>query len=315
MEVLAEHRVKSAALTVQFTWDQEVRSIRLERVAYFSDYNQTNNTEIRDQDEKIALLKSSTLESELYEYALPQIERIIQEEAKATGLGRSYGSFTYSLYDDPCRSTGYFPPTFRDPDETELMREAETHDLKTLRKLLGDARQLNLRDQYGRTPLLHASTSSHNSSMVAELLVAGADANAADFHGTTALMNASQLGELDNVQLLLSHGADINSRNDAGETALMKASVAGRSGVAIVHLLLVAGAQVNDQDAQGQTALMIAAHQDSREIVQELLNAGAKTGIRDKRNKTAVEHARDSVAGPAEQIAIIRLIERASPPH
>ena len=48
----------------------------------------------------------------------------------------------------------------------------------------------------------------------------GADANAKDDNGRTALMDASYNGHLEIVKYLVENGADVNVKNDQGKTAL-----------------------------------------------------------------------------------------------
>jgi ankyrin repeat protein len=114
------------------------------------------------------------------------MREILEKEAQATGLDHGYESFTYPVYDDPCRAAVYFSPKFTDPDETELMREAEAHNVTRVQDLLKDASVANLRDQYGRTALIHATIRSQSKSTVAALLAFGADPNVPDSHGDTA---------------------------------------------------------------------------------------------------------------------------------
>src|SRR5689334_7222807 len=66
-------------------------------------------------------------------------------------------------------------------------------------------------------------------------------ANKADDHGITPLMYAAQAGSVDAMRLLIDRGADVNAQNAYGSTALMW-SVAEP---AKVRLLLDHGAQVN----------------------------------------------------------------------
>ena len=58
--------------------------------------------------------------------------------------------------------------------------------------------------------------------VVQALLAKGADVNAKDNDGATALMLASQNGHLDVVQALLAKGADVNAKANDGVTALIR---------------------------------------------------------------------------------------------
>ena len=70
---------------------------------------------------------------------------------------------------------------------------------------------------------------------VKRFIAKGADVNAKDCNGGTALIAASQDGRLDLVQALIAEGADVNAKMDNGLTALIPASERpqrGRAGAA-----------------------------------------------------------------------------------
>ena len=79
--------------------------------------------------------------------------------------------------------------------------------------------------------------------------------------------------------MLLDGGADANAANPEGETALL--SVARTGNVAAAKLLLDAGADVNATEAWGgQSALMWAAAQLQPDMIDLLIGAGADVNAR-----------------------------------
>ena len=82
------------------------------------------------------------------------------------------------------------------------------------------------------------------SRVVSDLLQRGADPNARDGRGNTALYYAVTFKYEKCVELLLKHHAEINCRNKEGFTPLMYAVVTGN--LKITELLLQNGARIND---------------------------------------------------------------------
>ena len=108
---------------------------------------------------------------------------------------------------------------------------------------------------------------------VKEFIAKGADVNAKTKEGNTVLMEVSEKGHQDIVQLLLDKGADVNAQKGGGWTALMSASMQGHTG--IVQLLIAKGADVNAKTKAGNTALTYAAKQGHQDVVQILISKGA----------------------------------------
>jgi ankyrin repeat protein len=107
-------------------------------------------------------------------------------------------------------------------------------------------------------------------------LRAGIDINARDEDGCTALMLASEKGDLELVNLLIGNGADVNVRDADGYTALMY--VAYRGDLEIARLLIKNKADVNAVDNDGWTALMYASVKGKRDVVELLKKSGARKG-------------------------------------
>jgi hypothetical protein len=116
---------------------------------------------------------------------------------------------------------------------------------------------------------------------------AGADVNAKDDSGWTALMYAAaRYATGDVVRYLLSQHADVNAHGLAGETALQFASMRGDAN----ELLLKAGADVNAHGEGGVTSLMLLAQESAPQEMEKLLAAGAEPNAEDEAGRTAMDY-------------------------
>ncbi len=117
---------------------------------------------------------------------------------------------------------------------------------------------------------------------VGEMLAEGANPNLPlnDPMGTTPLMMAVARDDVPSMlcimRELIDHGADVNATNTVGETALMWASQWGRA--EYIELLLAAGADVNQVDVLEQTALDRALSNGHEEVVALLESASKSMG-------------------------------------
>ena len=101
---------------------------------------------------------------------------------------------------------------------------------------------------------------------------AGADVNAKDLVGNTALSEASYGGHTEIVAMLLEKGADVNAKNNDGDTALILASEEGHT--EIVKLLIRKGATIPD-DIDDREDLLKIKEQIEREVAREALTGVA----------------------------------------
>jgi ankyrin repeat protein len=132
------------------------------------------------------------------------------------------------------------------------------------------------------------------------LLDAGADPNAKDSFGATALVWAA--GDAAKAKLLVERGADVNAQTAQGRTPLIVAA-AHDGNARTARLLLDKGADINAADATGDTAMTVAAAADDLETVKLLLARGAKPDEANKGGFTALINA--SMNG---NVAMMRLL-------
>ncbi|HIE5095638.1 ankyrin repeat domain-containing protein [Stenotrophomonas maltophilia] len=184
--------------------------------------------------------------------------------------------------------------TSRSDADARLRDAAGRGDADAVRAALDDGADLEARDGEGRTALLLA-THGNNVDAARELIEAGADVNAKDALQDSAYLYAGARGLDEILAMALAHGADLHSTNRYGGTALIPAAERGH--VATVRALLRAGVAVDHVNRLHWTALLEAIllgdggarHQ---QIVRLLLEAGADPALADGNGVTPLAHAR-----------------------
>jgi ankyrin repeat protein len=107
---------------------------------------------------------------------------------------------------------------------------------------------------------------------------------------------AVETADLAAIDAQLASGADIDARDEHGQTALMNAARDGQ--VSVVRLLAERGADLNHHAKYGLSAVMLAVLRGHVEVVRVLVDAGADltlagTGAPGFYGKTAAALARD----------------------
>ncbi len=169
------------------------------------------------------------------------------------------------------------PLTERPPD-APVAEAAERGDLEAVRALLRQGADVNAAQGDGMTALHWAGLNGH-AEMAEVLLYAGARPDATTrLGGYRPLHLAARNGHAEVLATLLARGSDPNAPTVTGARALHFAAASGSAET--VSALLAAGAEVDaPESAAGQTPLMFAAAAGRVEAMQALLDAGADPSI------------------------------------
>jgi len=149
---------------------------------------------------------------------------------------------------------------------------------------------VNTKDEFGQTILMKSVDvmDANNKLEKVKLLVQkGADINAKSNNGITPLMRAASSyveyggSNLEMVNFLVQNGANINDKDEDGTTPLMRAirfgsQFATHDGLDVIQFLVESGANVNDKNKSGETPLSLAKQRGNAEIVNLLIQHGAK---------------------------------------
>jgi len=151
---------------------------------------------------------------------------------------------------------------------------------------------------------LTESMNAGDAARVGELAKGGADVNARNKDGTTALIVAIDKGYTDVVKALLEFGADVNLPDKKkGYTPLFFATDFGN--LDVVRILLGAGADANARANDGHGPLSVA--WDHPDIVKALLEAGADVNLKGKHDGgTAI-----FVAAMANNLEVVNIMVEA----
>lgn len=140
-----------------------------------------------------------------------------------------------------------------------------------VKRLLESGVYVDERTPTGQTAL-HQATDNYKLTKL--LIAAGADVNAADKKGVTALHFAAAKGNAEIAKVLIAAGANVNAVQDGGVTALHRA--ANKGNTEVVKILIAEGANVNNAAGASnklKTALQVAEEKGHTQVANILRNA------------------------------------------
>jgi ankyrin repeat protein/serine/threonine protein kinase len=179
-----------------------------------------------------------------------------------------------------------------------LVHAAQDGDAERARVLTESGADANATNEYGATALMVAADNGHVSA-VRFLTERGADVNAKTEGEWTALVRAARNGHIDVVRFLIEHGADLKTTE--GETALMGA--ARNDHMDIIRFLIDHDAVVDAKDEYGWTALMRAARNGHAEVARFLIEHDADVDAKMVEGETAL-----ILAANNNQVTVVRVL-------
>jgi ankyrin repeat protein len=181
-----------------------------------------------------------------------------------------------------------------------LLNATQENNLNKMNYFLDRGANLQAKNHNGMTALILAAQEGHIEAM--KLLIdKKADVNVKDNIGATALMLAAQNVHIEAMKVLIENDADVNAESEDKYTALMKAAQKGH--IEAMKLLIDKKADVNAKAKNKATALILAAEGGYAEAVKLLIEKKADVNVAAYNGTTALMGA--TIKGNIESIKLL----------
>jgi len=181
----------------------------------------------RDNQQRTALMAASASGD------AAAVEGLIASGADVAAVDAGGGTaITYAASQGHAAAVAVLQKHGAKPTALELTMAAQACQPEMVRAMLGAGLPANGAE--GRLPPLVAAAGENCADVVTMLLDRGANINATDHDGWTALIKATEAGYVELVELLVKRGADIEIADSTGRKAWTYAALAGRTDIAEV---------------------------------------------------------------------------------
>ena len=187
------------------------------------------------------------------------------------------------------RWCGYVSSKLSHYRDSDLYLAAGSGEIQWVRFLLQAGANIDAQDNSGYTAL-HYAVQESKLECVQQLIDSGANVNVrGPVGGMTLLCFAAVCNFVDVIDLLVQAGVAVDVRDDRGLTALHYAALS--AGPECIWKLIELGVPIDAQSNKGKTAFYLTVINEERERAQQLIGLGANIETRDNTSRTPLHWA------------------------
>ena len=201
----------------------------------------------------------------------------------------------------------------------DYRKEAQKIIARCTAKKGGRSFNIDAKDSSGMTALMISAAKPNQDgqtkSILVQLIEAGANLEAQDKSGKTAVGFATDAEQFSSIKILIAAGANANYCLFTSQPEKMKSTteLSNAGFEKALSIWLEWGLDINATDNRGWTLLMTASDYGDDPIVKTLINAGALLDIKGNEGKTALSIASEKGAGSEAVVETLKLAQDGGP--